>query len=114
MSRLALSAAALALSAGVAHAQPVPESAWVADPTALPAPYGPKDEIGAMNRQTPETVAAAMAIATRGEVVSLAIPLDRSTPAYGWRRFETFVAQNEGTAGSNNEDFVSGPINTGT
>ena len=111
-------AGALALgtlaASSFALAQKVAPSAWVADPTDLPQPYGPTDQKGAMNLQTRETVASALGLATRGEVVSLAVPLNRRTAAYGWRRFEVFVGQNEGTANSNNEDYVSAPINTGT
>ena len=103
-----------ALAPLCALAQSVPDAAWVADPHDLPQPYGPASQRGALNLQTPDTVAAALALASRGEVVSLAVPLDRTTPAYGWRQFEVIVSQNEGTAKSNNEDYISAPINTGT
>lgn len=104
--------AALAFTGSFALAQE--NAPWVAEPETLASPYGDGDERGAANRLTPETVKAAISLVETGEVVSLAIPLDRRTPAYGWRRFELFVAQNEGTDGNNNEDIINAPINTGT
>lgn len=101
--------------AAAAHAQQTSEDAWVADPEALrDPPFGADDQVGATNRLTPEVVLRAVGLVQEGEVVSLAIPLNRDTPAYGWRRFEVIVSQNEGTDKSNNEDYVSAPINTGT
>lgn len=107
-------AAAAALTfAGVAIAEPGP-NAWVVDPETLASHYGENDQRGAANRLTPEVVMAATRLVRTGEVISLAVRLSRDTPAYGWRRFEVFVSQNEGTGLSNNEDIVMGPINTGT
>lgn len=107
-----LSALALSL-ASTAFAQE-PDPRWVVDPETLVSPYGEDDERGALNLQTPERVRAALDLVETGEIISLAVPLSRETPAYGWRRFEVIVSQNEGTAHSNNEDIVFGPINTGT
>ncbi len=107
-----LGASALALTAAVSAQDTDPR--WVVDLETLASTYGEDDERGALNLQTPETVRAALELVETGEVVSLAIPLERKTPAYGWRRFDLVVAQNEGTGHSNNEDVVIAPINTGT
>ncbi|WP_344889448.1 cyclase family protein [Actinomadura meridiana] len=42
--------------------------------------WGPDDEVGAANRVTPEKVLAATREVRRGEVFSLAVPLDRAGP----------------------------------
>ncbi len=110
---LITSAALLALASGASHAQSE-DRRWVVETETLTSPYGAEDQRGALNLQTEKTVRAALSLAKKGEVLSLAIPLSRETPAYGWRRFEVTVAQNEGTGHSNNEDIVSAPINTGT
>ncbi|KPF70645.1 hypothetical protein IP84_02365 [beta proteobacterium AAP99] len=89
-------------------------SPWVVAPEALHSRFGPDDQRGNANLLTPAKVREALALVREGRVISLAVPLSRDTPAYGWRRFELVVAQNEGTAHSNNEDIVSAPINTGT
>ena len=107
---LALAGTAL-VSTAVAEGM---DGRWVVEPHALVSSYGEGDQRGAANRLTPDVVRAATGLVQTGEVISLAVPLSRETPAYGWRRFEIIVSQNEGTARSNNEDIVFGPINTGT
>lgn len=87
---------------------------WVVDPATLSSPFGADDQRGNTNLLTPAVVSRAVGLVRSGEVIHLALPLSRDTPAYGWRRFEVLVAQNEGTGHSNNEDFISSPINTGT
>ncbi len=109
---LSIAAAAFVLASHSADAQE--NAPWVTDPETLTSPYGEDDERGAANRLDPDTVKAALSLVQTGEVISLAIPLDRNTPAYGWRRFGLVIAQNEGTQGSNNEDIITAPINTGT
>lgn len=76
--------------------------------------FGAEDTKGAINYLTTEQTLQAFSLVKTGEMMSLAVNLDRTTPAYGWRRFELIVAQNEGTFHSNNEDIVFAPINTGT
>lgn len=108
---------AFALLTAPALAHEVAQSssaAWVVDRSELVSKYGPEDERGAANLLMPKTVLKAISLVQKGEVLSLAVPLDRTTPAYGWRQFQVTVAQNEGTGRSNNEDMVYAPINTGT
>ncbi len=87
---------------------------WVVSKEDMASKYGPKDERGATNVLTPELLLSNLELVKKGEIISLAIDLDRKTPAYGWRRFELTVSQNEGTYHSNNEDVIYAPINTGT
>ena len=47
--------------------------------------WGPDDEIGTLNFITPETIAGACRLATRGKVFSLGIPLQRRGPQSGMR-----------------------------
>ncbi len=89
-------------------------SPWVVNPKDMASKYGQSDEKGATNQLNPNLVISSLKLVENGEVVSLAIDLDRNTPAYGWRRFELIVSQNEGTHHSNNEDVIFAPINTGT
>ncbi|MGF1552438.1 MAG: cyclase family protein [Paracoccaceae bacterium] len=122
--RTTIAAVAFALLAPIAPAQeaaspaaaPAPpgreapaDPRWAVDPETLASPYGEGDERGALNRLDPESVMAALGLVTRGEVLSLAVPLSRETPAYGWRRFDVVVGR-----GVWNEDVVTAPINTGT
>jgi kynurenine formamidase len=48
--------------------------------------WGPDDELGTLNYVTPETLAAACRLATRGKVFALGIPLERSGPQSGTRQ----------------------------
>ena len=48
--------------------------------------WGPDDELGTLNYVTPETLAAACRLATRGKVFALGIPLQRSGPQSGTRQ----------------------------
>jgi kynurenine formamidase len=48
--------------------------------------WGPDDEIGTLNYITPETIAAACRLATRGKVFALGIPLGREGPQSGTRQ----------------------------
>ncbi len=89
-------------------------SPWVVEPSEMKSEYGAADEKGATNKLTPENLLKAIQLVKKGKTISLAIDLDRETPAYGWRRFELVVSQNEGTYHSNNEDVIFAPINTGT
>lgn len=121
MARLAIWKAGLAslvVCVPLATAEPLGVEAtpdpWVVDPQALTSPFGATDQRGAANRLTSEKVRAALGLVKAGEVLSLAVQLSRQTPAYGWRRFDLIVSQNEGTDRSNNEDLVLAPINTGT
>ena len=45
--------------------------------------WGPDDELGAANWTTPAMVSAAAGLARRGEIFSLAIPMDRTGPQSG-------------------------------
>ncbi|MEL7397762.1 MAG: cyclase family protein [Pseudomonadota bacterium] len=110
---LATTALLMVFTGSTALAQPQDER-WVVDPETLSSPYGAEDERGAANLLTPDTVLSALSLVQTGEVLSLGIPLDRDTPAYGWRRFEVIVGTNGGTNYSNNEDIIFGPVNTGT
>ncbi|HEV2605578.1 MAG TPA: cyclase family protein [Microvirga sp.] len=116
MNRLLLKLAATALiaAAPAAAQQAAAPSPWVVDPATLSSRFGSDDQRGNANLLSPEVVKRALTLVREGRVISLAVPLSRDTPAYGWRRFEVIVAQNEGTGHSNNEDIVTAPINTGT
>jgi len=48
--------------------------------------WGPDDEIGTLNYITPDAVAAACRLATRGKVFALGIPLQRNGPQSGTRQ----------------------------
>ncbi len=89
-------------------------SPWVVKTQEMISEFGETDERGATNILGPELVLSSLNLVKKGEVLSLAVDLDRNTPAYGWRRFELIVSQNEGTHHSNNEDVIFAPINTGT
>jgi hypothetical protein len=90
------------------------ESVWIAKGESLASPFSKDDQKGAINLITPQSTKRALNLVKTGEIISLGVPLDRSTPAYGWRSFQLIVSQNEGTAHSNNEDVIFAPINTGT
>ena len=47
--------------------------------------WGPDDELGTLNYVTPDTVAAAARLVTRGAVLALGIPLQREGPQSGTR-----------------------------
>jgi kynurenine formamidase len=48
--------------------------------------WGPDDELGTLNHITPDTIAAACRLATRGAVFALGIPLQREGPQSGTRQ----------------------------
>src|SRR5690242_78666 len=48
--------------------------------------WGPDDELGTLNYVTPDTIAAACRLATRGKVFALGIPLQREGPQSGTRQ----------------------------
>jgi kynurenine formamidase len=111
MKRFLLSVATLFATFALADTNELSQraGAWVVDKGELVSKFGPKDERGAANLLTPQTVMKALSLVKKGDVVSLAVPLDRDTPAYGWRRFDVVVGR-----GVWNEDIVNAPINTGT
>lgn len=75
-------AAACAMLAAPALAQD-----WTA------SPWGPEDEIGAANRITPQSVAAAAKLVTEGRTYNLGIVIDKDTPAFAPRGLSLTVLQ---------------------
>ena len=93
----------------------IPDSAWdVVREGWEASPYGSADQIGAANRLTPAVVQRALTLPRDGRVVSLALPLDETAPAYPPRRFDHYAIVNIGTDGSNTDDFIHASLNTGT
>lgn len=75
-------AAACAMLAAPALAQDWTASKW-----------GPEDEIGAANRITPESVAAAATLVKTGKTYNLGIVIDKNTPAFAPRSLSLTVLQ---------------------
>lgn len=65
-------------------------TAWAGDDW-YPSRWGADDTLGAVNAITPESVAAAARLVTRGKRYALGVEVTRDTPAYGARTVETFV-----------------------
>ncbi|MEL7028856.1 MAG: cyclase family protein, partial [Pseudomonadota bacterium] len=55
------------------------------------SPYGPDDELGALNRLTPDHAARAASLVKSGRSYSLAVAVDADSPAYGVRKYECHV-----------------------
>lgn len=85
--------------------------------------WGPKDEIGAANYQTPELVKKAADLVKTGKVYNLAMESNPSSPAYDPRKIEVMVVQPAqagptGAFGPNkatyNDDMIVGWNGVGT
>jgi kynurenine formamidase len=75
--------------------------------------WGPDDELGTLNFLTPDKVAAAAALVKRGELFSLAVPLDEKGPQQGgWGRFNPIHLMmrdgNDAVTGTTVRDFYGG------
>ncbi|CAD73324.1 cyclase family protein [Rhodopirellula baltica] len=71
------------------------------------SPWGPHDQIGAMNYLTPETVLSASKLVTKGKVYSLGMTVDNKTPAFRHRYFQIETMQPEPrTFGENKFTYV--------
>lgn len=57
------------------------------------SPYGPDDEIGALNKITPESVLAASKLVKTGKTYALGIVVDSTTPAFAPRSLSVTVLQ---------------------
>ncbi len=57
------------------------------------SPYGPDDEIGALNKITPESVLAASKLVKTGKTYALGIVVDNTTPAFAPRTLSVTVLQ---------------------
>lgn len=87
-----------------------------------PSPYGAQDEIGAANLITPETVLDAVKLVRTGKTYPLAVPIDKTLPAFRHRSFHlTNVQPGEAggeTTGPNkftfNDELVVGWTGVGT
>lgn len=73
-----------ALAAAIALAAPA---------FADPSPWGPDDQIGAANRITPQSVAAAMQLVTEGRTYPLGMIIDDTIPAFPPRQISLTVLQ---------------------
>lgn len=86
------------------------------------SPWGPDDEVGAINLITPEVVKQAAALITEGKVYGLAVETNSLTPAFpprGWQTYVVQPGQQGGTVpfpngGTYNDDIVSGWLGIGT
>ncbi len=58
-----------------------------------PSPYGASDEIGAANLLTPDVVRQAVTLVKTGKTYPLAVPVDKSLPAYRHRSFQLYNVQ---------------------
>ena len=84
--------------------------------------WGPDDEIGALNRLSPQKVLEAAKLITTGKTYRLGIPVDRSTPAFPPRNLAITVlmpGQEQGkTFGANKmsylDDMFNGWLGIGT
>jgi kynurenine formamidase len=87
-----------------------------------PSPYGAEDEIGAANLITPDTVLKAVKLVRTGKTYPLAVPIDKTLPAFRHRSFHlTNVQPGEAggeTTGPNkftfNDELVVGWTGVGT
>lgn len=81
--------------------------ALLAAPALAQSPWGPEDEIGAMNRVTPESVLEAVQLVTEGRVYSLGMTVDGATPAFRHRYFHIETTQPaNGPEGENDFTFI--------
>jgi Putative cyclase len=79
---------AAGLAAGAVVAQTTPAQAQAANPMGRqwwPSPWGPNDEKGAYNRQTPAKVMEATRLIKTGRIYSLSQPLEAGIPLFGAR-----------------------------
>jgi kynurenine formamidase len=87
-----------------------------------PSPYGAEDEMGAANLITPDTVLKAVKLVRTGKTYPLAVPIDKTLPAFRHRSFHlTNVQPGEAggeTTGPNkftfNDELVVGWTGVGT
>ncbi len=86
------------------------------------SPYGPEDEIGALNKITPESVLAASKLVKTGKTYALGIVVDSSTPAFAPRTLSVTVLQPNQISGSGlgptkttyNDDIFMGWLGIGS
>jgi kynurenine formamidase len=85
----ALVAAAALTAAGEASAQ----HGWLPPPREkrCPSPWGPRDERGAANMQTPELTMRAARLIKQGRMFELGKVLDANMPKFGPRQFSMFT-----------------------
>jgi hypothetical protein len=70
----------LVLPTSTVHA----DEPWVAKPETLATDFSKGDQKGALRYLNQQKVQESMKIVDDGEVISLGVPLNRKTPAYGW------------------------------
>lgn len=120
---LAASAATLlALAATLASAQTATVQSQTSDTSWYPSRYGAGDEIGAANLLTPEVALEAAKLVKTGKTYPLAVPIDKSLPAFRHRSFHLTNTQpgeaGGATSGPNkftfNDELVVGWTGVGT
>lgn len=91
-------------------------SAWAQNAGVPTSRWGPEDEIGAINRLTPQKVLEASKLVTTGKTYRLGIPVDKSTPAFPPRSLSVTVlmpGQEQGkTFGANKMSYVDDIFNS--
>lgn len=106
--------------AGLAMALPFPTQAAAAD--WYPSAYGAKDEIGAANLLTPDVVKEAVKLVKTGKTYALAVPVDKTLPAFRHRSFNLYNVQPGEQAGKSlgpnkftfNDELVNAWTGVGT
>ncbi len=78
------------------------------------SPWGPDDQRGAINRQTPAKILEAARLITQGKIYQLGRVYESGMPLYGSRSYNSITPEMRGPLGPNkltwNEEFVAAQI----